>query len=72
MRSGAGGSSRALNLFCNNIPPLDEPVKGGREDNVTNDDEGEYNLFWEMKMKPSLPPGERMVTLPYMGCALYC
>ena len=64
-----------LEHFLQNIPPSDEPVKGAREDNVTNDDEGHHNLCWEtlvMKIKPSLPPGERMVTLPYMGCALYC
>ena len=38
---GARGFAAAL-VFLHNIPPLDEPVKGARKDNVSNDDEGQH------------------------------
>ena len=46
---GAGGARRGLrrreNLLLHNIPPLDEPVKGLREDNVGDDDEGQHDTI---------------------------
>ena len=38
----APGASPPRKFFLHNIPPLDEPVKGARKDNVSNDDEGQH------------------------------
>ena len=46
VREAPGASPPRENLFLHNIPPLDEPVKGARKDNVSNDDEGQHGKMF--------------------------